>query len=204
MLVLAIRELLREQNVPLETNMKCAGNDMYNVQWPLGEELKNSIRAISNSNQSFITKNIHLDEYNERIGFELEIYKPMTDVALAIWNTNNEIIPTEKQVTSSKTKSQKTDFAEGKKHFKVAIRIVSPYFMYREGLRGEVLEGNAKYEGYCVDLIRKLAKISNFEFTFVEADSNGKYMKEKREWDGIIGYIIDRVKHFIINFLILY
>uniref|UniRef100_T1GVU4 Ionotropic glutamate receptor L-glutamate and glycine-binding domain-containing protein n=1 Tax=Megaselia scalaris TaxID=36166 RepID=T1GVU4_MEGSC len=65
--------------------------------------------------------------------------------------------------------------------------------MYREGLRGEVLEGNAKYEGYCVDLIRKLAKISNFEFTFVEADSNGKYMKEKREWDGIIGYIIDRV-----------
>lgn len=64
----------------------------------------------------------------------------------------------------------------------------------REGVNGEVPEGNNRYEGYCVDLIRKLSKISKFDFTFVEVDANGKYVQEKREWDGIIGHIIDRVR----------
>lgn len=103
---------------------------MYNPKWPLGEAIKDTMKLIGNSNQSFITKNIHFNEFNERIGFELEIYKPMTELTLAIWNTDGEIIPIDKQTTSSKTKA-KTDFAEGTKHFRVAIRIVGPYFLRR-------------------------------------------------------------------------
>lgn len=88
------------------------------------------MKTIGNSNHSFITKQIHFNEFNERIGFELEIYKPLTGASLAVWNTDGEIIPTTNRKTTS-SKAAKKDFAEGPKDFRVAIRIVSPYFMYR-------------------------------------------------------------------------
>lgn len=47
-----------------------------------------------------------------------------------------------------------------------------------------------------MDLIHKLSKISKFEYKFEEVESNGKFVSEKREWDGIIGQIVDRVSLF--------
>lgn len=127
--MLAIKELLSNQSIPSE-NSNWGYKDSSISNPSLVEKVKGTMIAIGNSNQTFITKNINFNKFDERIGFELEIYKPMTLITLAIWNTDGEIIPVDKQAPSKKT-AKKTDYAEGNKDFKVAIRIVSPYFMRR-------------------------------------------------------------------------
>lgn len=130
LLVLAIKDLLKKLPNSIVTNMKCPQIGEYSSsKWESGEIIRDTMKTIGNSNYTFITKNIRFNDFNERIGFELEIYKPMLLQALAIWNTDGEIVPTNKQVVTTKTKQ--TDYAEGTKHFRVAIRIASPYFMQR-------------------------------------------------------------------------
>lgn len=131
LLVLAIKELLRNPSFSIVTNMKCPeSNEDSSSKWESGEIIRDTMKTIGNSNYTFITKYIRFNDFNERIGFELEIYKPMVLQSLATWNTDGEIVPTHKQVVTAKAKKI-TDYAEGTKHFRVAIRIASPYFMLR-------------------------------------------------------------------------
>lgn len=122
--------MLSIENTSFETGLKCGAGSMYDSKWLEGEKLRDTMRTIANSNETFNTKYIHFNEFNERIGFDLDIYKPFTGASLAVWNPDGQIKPTsnEKKISS---KTKKTDFAEGPKDFRVAIRIVSPYFMHR-------------------------------------------------------------------------
>ncbi len=57
----------------------------------------------------------------------------------------------------------------------------------------ETLEGNAKYKGFCVDLLEKIAKICNFTYTIrlVEDGLHGTQMKNGK-WNGIVRELIDK------------
>ena len=75
-------------------------------------------------------------------------------------------------------------------------RIGEPYLMIRRPLVGEVLEGNDMYEGYIMDLITEIAKFRNFTFRFYIVDNNayGKYDPKSKEWSGLIGELLSRVR----------
>lgn len=49
--------------------------------------------------------------------------------------------------------------------------------------------------GYAVDLIEALSKELGFEYIFVPVADNGygKYNKETKQWNGIIGELINNV-----------
>lgn len=67
----------------------------------------------------------------------------------------------------------------------------------------ENITGNARYIGYAVDLIDALAQENGFEYVFVPVADNayGKYNKETKQWDGIIGELINNVGPVTIGFL---
>lgn len=65
------------------------------------------------------------------------------------------------------------------------------FFFFRKDY--ENFRGPERYEGYAVDLIRKLSEIMEFEYEFILVDSNGKYNPQTKQWDGIMRKLIDHV-----------
>ena len=59
-------------------------------------------------------------------------------------------------------------------------------------------EGNAKYEGFCVDLLEKLSESLSFTYEIYRVpDGNyGSQNKEDGTWNGMIGEILAGVRAF--------
>ncbi len=55
------------------------------------------------------------------------------------------------------------------------------------------LEGNARYEGFVVDLATEIAARVGFNFTIVITDMYGKLDKETNEWNGMIKELLEEV-----------
>jgi hypothetical protein len=65
--------------------------------------------------------------------------------------------------------------------------------MLREPVDNETLTGNNMYKGYCVDLLERIAKICDFNYTIrlVEDGLHGTQVNGK--WNGIVKELIDKV-----------
>lgn len=63
------------------------------------------------------------------------------------------------------------------------------------------LEGNARFEGYAMDLIDGISKILNFTYRFelVEDGKYGSYNPDTGEWDGLIRQLLDKVSKCFIK-----
>jgi len=58
------------------------------------------------------------------------------------------------------------------------------------------LRGNARFHGFCVDLLDDISKILQFNYTIKPVD-DGKYgapVGPKNEWNGMMRELIDKVK----------
>ena len=68
--------------------------------------------------------------------------------------------------------------------------------MVRHSENGETFTGNDRYEGYCADLVQKIAEEINFEYELKEvADGNyGAPIGDGSDtWNGMVGELIERV-----------
>ncbi|XP_050678603.1 glutamate receptor ionotropic, kainate 2-like isoform X2 [Leptidea sinapis] len=75
--------------------------------------------------------------------------------------------------------------------FVVLIAENKPYVMRQQSV--ERLSGNSRYEGFCIELIDRLATLLNFNYTFVE-QPDGKYGSRNKTtglWDGMLRRLID-------------
>ena len=71
----------------------------------------------------------------------------------------------------------------------------APYAMLRKELHKDVKHtGNDRYEGFCIDLLKEIARIVGFEYK-IEVVPDGRYgvRNSDGEWDGIVRQLIDRV-----------
>jgi len=136
------------------------------------------------NNSNFRTSSLQFDDDGQRITFNIEVYDPLDGIGIAIWDPRGQI--TQLNVDA---KVQK------KIIYRVATRIGPPYFVYNETARELNLTGNALYQGYAVDLIGAIAEQVGFEYVFVPvADQQyGKQDKDTKQWNGIIGEIINNV-----------
>lgn len=68
-----------------------------------------------------------------------------------------------------------------------------PYGMVK--LSSNTLEGNDRYEGFGIDLIKELSEMSGFNYTFIiQEDFNSGYINETtKKWTGMIGEVINGV-----------
>lgn len=80
------------------------------------------------------------------------------------------------------------------------FRIVPPYLRERKPrYENEPLVGNARYEGFSMDLIAGIAKQLNFKFEFhLAADKkNGNFDPKTNSWNGLIKEVLDGVKKYL-------
>ncbi|CAH1176212.1 unnamed protein product [Phaedon cochleariae] len=75
--------------------------------------------------------------------------------------------------------------------FNVLITLTEPYGMLKMTTEPQI--GNDRFEGYGIDLIRKLADMEGFNYTFLvrEDKKNGAYDKTTKKWTGMIGDLLD-------------
>ncbi len=68
-----------------------------------------------------------------------------------------------------------------------------PYVMLRKSVDNETFNENDKYEGYCIDLLKKISKLANFtyEIKLVEDGFHGSLINGK--WNGMIGELVEKV-----------
>lgn len=72
----------------------------------------------------------------------------------------------------------------------------SPYTMRRES--SQKLVGNDQFEGYAIDLIYEISKLLGFNYTLklVPDGRYGSYNEDTKEWDGMMGELLQQVSVF--------
>jgi len=68
-----------------------------------------------------------------------------------------------------------------------------PYVMLDSS--DSILQGNARFEGFCIDLLEEIAKLLNIDYTIKLVD-DGKYgapVGPNGEWNGMVRELIDQV-----------
>ncbi|OWR53304.1 ionotropic glutamate receptor subunit ia [Danaus plexippus plexippus] len=75
--------------------------------------------------------------------------------------------------------------------FTVLIAQNQPYVMRQQS--SERLSGNARYEGFCIELVDRLAQLLHFNYTFIEqADrAYGSLNKTTKQWNGMMRRLMD-------------
>ncbi|XP_034829420.2 glutamate receptor ionotropic, kainate 3-like [Maniola hyperantus] len=84
--------------------------------------------------------------------------------------------------------------------FVVLIARNDPYVMRQMSITR--LSGNARYEGFCIELIDELSKVLGFNYTFVEQEDGdyGSLNPDTHEWSGMLRRLIDDENvHFAIT-----
>ncbi|XP_016946037.3 glutamate receptor ionotropic, kainate 2 isoform X1 [Drosophila suzukii] len=158
--------------------------------WMLGPFIVNEMKTISEDDVEprFKTENMGLNENGQRTNFNLEIYKPTVNEPMMIWTPDNGI-KTRRLSLELDSGGTTQDFSVQRKVYTVVTHYEEPYFMMKED--HENFRGREKYEGYAVDLIRKLSELLDFDYEFMIVNGNGKYNPETKQWDGIIRKLID-------------
>uniref|UniRef100_A0A0N4X9C2 Glutamate receptor n=1 Tax=Haemonchus placei TaxID=6290 RepID=A0A0N4X9C2_HAEPC len=95
-------------------------------------------------------------------------------------------------------KTNKSSIEKGILPWKLKLNVVTvlvkPFVMVRRSNPGEIPhKGNDRFEGYCIDLLKLLAKnISGFEYEIFLSDGN-KYGARQADgsWDGMLGYLLN-------------
>jgi len=79
----------------------------------------------------------------------------------------------------------------------VMTREEKPYVMVKQDAN---LTGNARFEGFCIDLLKWIGNQVGFHYAIrlVPDKKYGVYDTEKREWNGIVRELIDKVSQLIL------
>ncbi|EYB97032.1 hypothetical protein Y032_0143g2350, partial [Ancylostoma ceylanicum] len=77
------------------------------------------------------------------------------------------------------------------KTLKVSVYLEAPFVMQRQDANHE-LTGNDKYEGYCIDLLKKIARLTKFNYTIHEVKDKAYGIREENgKWNGMVGELIN-------------
>lgn len=64
--------------------------------------------------------------------------------------------------------------------------------MERTNAKADQLTGNARYEGFIIDLVNELARLIGFNYTLFISDTYGT-INEQGEWNGMIKDLLEEV-----------
>ncbi|XP_067620605.1 glutamate receptor ionotropic, kainate 2 [Eurosta solidaginis] len=164
--------------------MECRKNRPWNEGKRIIEFLK--ARSVEGA-----TGRIDFNAYGERNFFTLRFMELTSSgfLDLATWDPVNGVDSLEKEEASEKRVGEKLS----NKTFVITSRIGAPFLLNREPKDGEILQGNARYEGYSMDLIDAIARLLNFKYEFVLAPDGkyGSFNKITQSWDGLVKQLLD-------------
>jgi len=79
----------------------------------------------------------------------------------------------------------------------MAVTVIQedPYVMLRSNESNLIYAGNARFSGFCIDLLKEIAKLLKFDYVIKLVD-DGKYGAPgglNGEWNGMVGELTDKV-----------
>ncbi|XP_040428815.1 glutamate receptor 3 isoform X4 [Cygnus olor] len=175
---------LRRQRVDV-SRRGSAGDCLANpaVPWSQGIDIERALKMVQVQG---MTGNIQFDTYGRRTNYTIDVYemKAAGSRKAGYWNEYERFVPSLDQLPSNDTSSVEN------RTIVVTTILESPYVMYKKN--HEQLEGNERYEGYCVDLASEIAKHVGIKYK-LSIVGDGKYGArdpETKIWNGMVGELV--------------
>ncbi|KAK5897271.1 hypothetical protein CesoFtcFv8_010346 [Champsocephalus esox] len=141
-------------------------------------------RALKTVQVNGMTGKIQFDNYGRRTNFTIDVYEMKTGGPRKIgyWNEYARFVNImDAQVTNDSVENRT---------IVVTTIMEAPYVMYKKNYMH--LDGNDRYEGYCVDLASEIAKHVGIKYK-LSIVMDGKYGArdpETKTWNGMVGELV--------------
>ncbi|KAL0994606.1 hypothetical protein UPYG_G00124760 [Umbra pygmaea] len=177
--VSAVRELNRSQSVGA-TQLTCQSPKI----WEHGTSLMNYLRMVELEG---LTGHIEFNSKGRRFNYTLRVLRSRSDglQQVGAWHSERGL----------SMESDAQLFRVPGTVFNVTLTITTilekPYVMLRPD--HQALDGNERYEGFCVDMLRELAQLLHFSYR-LQLVTDGLYgaMEVNGTWTGMVGELIAR------------
>ncbi|XP_034879091.1 glutamate receptor 2 isoform X2 [Mirounga leonina] len=176
---------LRKQRIEISRRGN-AGDCLANpaVPWGQGVEIE---RALKQVQVEGLSGNIKFDQNGKRINYTINIMELKTNGPRKIgyWSEVDKMVVTLTELPAGNDTSGLEN-----KTVVVTTILESPYVMMKKN--HEMLEGNERYEGYCVDLAAEIAKHCGFKYklTIVGDGKYGARDADTKIWNGMVGELV--------------
>uniref|UniRef100_A0AAY4DF51 Glutamate receptor n=1 Tax=Denticeps clupeoides TaxID=299321 RepID=A0AAY4DF51_9TELE len=175
---------LRRQRVDV-SRRGSAGDCLANpaVPWSQGIDIERALKMVQVQG---MTGNIQFDSYGRRSNYTIDVYelKSGGPRKIGYWNEYERFVNILDQQPSNDSSSVEN------RTIVVTTIMEAPYVMYKKNHMH--LEGNDKYEGYCVDLASEIAKHVGIKYR-LSIVMDGKYGArdpETKTWNGMVGELV--------------
>ncbi|XP_068107289.1 glutamate receptor 3 isoform X4 [Hyperolius riggenbachi] len=175
---------LRRQRVDV-SRRGSAGDCLANpaVPWSQGIDIERALKMVQVQG---MTGNVQFDTYGRRTNYTIDVYEMTATKPRKVghWNEYERFVPAPDQqpINDSTSVENKT--------IVVTTILENPYVMKKKNY--EQLDGNDKYEGYCVDLASEIAKHVGIKYklSIVEDGKYGARDPETKIWNGMVGELV--------------
>eukprot|EP00057_Strongylocentrotus_purpuratus_P014629 XP_011669103.1 PREDICTED: glutamate receptor ionotropic, kainate 2 [Strongylocentrotus purpuratus] len=170
------------RNISLRS-LSCFGEQ---AEWNDGLTFYNFLQSTSING---LTGPITFDRNGERENPRFFISELMEQVGFKTvgeWDENGlNIFPVEMHTDKNSTFNNKTLI--------ITTILEPPYCMRRKSPDGELLEGNARFEGFIIDLLDHISRYMSFNY-IIKLVPDGDYGSEISEgqWNGMVGELVER------------
>ncbi|XP_014862069.1 PREDICTED: glutamate receptor 3-like [Poecilia mexicana] len=172
---------LRRQRVDV-SRRGSAGDCLANpaVPWSQGIDIERALKTVQLQG---MTGNIQFDNYGRRTNYTIEIHEMKKDgpKKIGCWNEYTGFV---------NIMDAQVNISEENRTIVVTTIMEAPYVMYKKNYMH--LEGNDRYEGYCVDLASEIAKHVGIKYK-LSIVMDGKYGArdpETKTWNGMVGELV--------------
>ncbi|XP_048365334.1 glutamate receptor 2 isoform X1 [Sphaerodactylus townsendi] len=176
---------LREQRIEISRRGN-AGDCLANpaVPWSHGVEIE---RALKQVQVEGLSGNIKFDQNGKRINYTINIMelKSTGPRKIGYWSEADRMVVNPLDGSAGNESSGLEN-----KTIVVTTILESPYVMMKKNY--DTLDGNERYEGYCVDLAAEIAKHCGFKYklTIVGDGKYGARDAETKIWNGMVGELV--------------
>ncbi|XP_052245576.1 glutamate receptor 2-like [Dreissena polymorpha] len=159
------------------------------VPWMHGEAIMEQIKMLDFEG---LTGRIKFNEDGFRTDYKMDVYTVGLDsgpLKIGHWSSRDRF--------KSLFRNEEDLIIENKKKPKIVVSILSPPFLMEktEDKSGKPLVGNAKYEGYVMDLTEKvMTEMNRFEYYIKEVEDRqyGSYIPQNNSWNGMVGELLTK------------
>uniref|UniRef100_A0A4W5P6V7 Glutamate receptor n=1 Tax=Hucho hucho TaxID=62062 RepID=A0A4W5P6V7_9TELE len=175
---------LRRQRVDV-SRRGSAGDCLANpaVPWSQGIDIERALKMVQVQG---MTGNIQFDSFGRRSNYSIDVYEMKIGgpKKTGYWNEFEKYVYiVDAQVTNESSSVENRTIV-------VTTIMESPYVMYKRNYLS--LDGNDRYEGYCVDLAAEIAKHVGIRYK-LSVVADGKYGArdpETKTWNGMVGELV--------------
>ncbi|XP_039620132.1 glutamate receptor ionotropic, kainate 4 isoform X1 [Polypterus senegalus] len=175
----AAHELNRSQEIGVK-QLSCKSSQI----WPHGTSLMNYLRMVELEG---LTGHIEFNSKGQRSNYALRVMKNTRDGLRQIGQWHSE----EGLAMDAKLQSLNASDTLFNTTLHITTILENPYVMLRPN--HQELEGNDRYEGFCVDMLKELAEILKFNFKIrLVADGVYGVPEANGTWTGMVGELMSR------------